>query len=73
MMKVTLIGAGNLATQLGKSLHRAGVEICQVFSRTEESARTLAGLLDADWLTDVSRLRSDADIYVLSVKDSLQG
>ncbi len=70
-MKVTLIGAGNLATQLGKSLHRAGVEICQVFSRTEESARTLAGLLDADWLTDVSRLRSDADIYVLSVKDSV--
>ena len=70
-MKVTLIGAGNLATQLGKSLHRAGVEICQVFSRTEESARTLAGLLDADWLTDVSLLRSDADIYVLSVKDSV--
>ena len=25
MMKVTLIGAGNLATQLGKSLKKAGV------------------------------------------------
>ena len=35
MMKVTLIGAGNLATQLGKSLKKVGVIISQVYSRTE--------------------------------------
>lgn len=71
MMKVSLIGAGNLATQLGKSLRSAGVPVCQVFSRTEEAASTLAEILDADWLTDITLLRNDADIYVISVKDSV--
>ena len=71
MMKVTLIGAGNLATQLGKSLKKAGVIISQVYSRTEDSARTLGELLDAEWLTDIKALRDEADIYIFSVKDSV--
>ena len=70
MMKVTLIGAGNLATQLGKSLKKAGVTISQVYSRTEESARTLGELLEAEWLTDIKSLRDEADVYIFSVKDS---
>ena len=69
MMKVTLIGAGNLATQLGKSLKKAGVIISQVYSRTEESARTLGELLEAEWLTDIKSLRNEADVYIFSVKD----
>ena len=71
MMKVTLIGAGNLATQLGKSLKKAGVIISQVYSRTEDSARTLGELLEAEWLTDIKALRDEADIYIFSVKDSI--
>lgn len=70
-MKVTLIGAGNLATQLGKSLKKAGVIISQVYSRTEDSARTLGELLEAEWLTDIKALRDEADIYIFSVKDSV--
>ena len=71
MMKVTLIGAGNLATQLGKSLKKDGVIISQVYSRTEDSARTLGELLEAEWLTDIKALRDEADIYIFSVKDSV--
>lgn len=71
MMKVTLIGAGNLATQLGKSLKKAGVIISQVYSRTEESARTLGELLEAEWLTDIKSLRNETDVYIFSVKDSV--
>ena len=70
MMKVTLIGAGNLATQLGKSLKKAGIIISQVYSRTEDSARTLGELLEAEWLTDIKALRDEADVYIFSVKDS---
>ena len=70
-MKVTLIGAGNLATQLGKSLKKAGVIISQVYSRTEDSARTLGELLEAEWLTDIKALHDEADIYIFSVKDSV--
>ena len=44
-MKIVLIGAGNLATNLGKALFRAGHEIVQVYSRTEASASELAEVL----------------------------
>ena len=71
MMKVTLIGAGNLATQLGKSLKKAGVIISQVYSRTEDSARTLGELLETEWVTDVTQVHDEADIYIFSVKDSV--
>ena len=44
-MKITLVGAGNVATHLGKALHDAGHEIAEVWSRTEESAKALAETL----------------------------
>lgn len=69
-MKIVLIGAGNLATHLGKALHAAGHDMVQVFSRTMQSAEILASLLDAEPLTDISQVRDDADVYIFSVKDS---
>ena len=69
-MKIVLIGAGNLATHLGKALHAAGHDMVQVFSRTMQSAETLASLLDAEPLTDMVQVRDDADVYIFSVKDS---
>lgn len=69
-MKIVLIGAGNLATHLGKALHAAGHDMVQVFSRTMQSAEPLASLLDAEPLTDISQVRDDADVYIFSVKDS---
>lgn len=69
-MKIVLIGAGNLATHLGKALYAAGHDMVQVFSRTMQSAETLASLLDAEPLTDMAQVRDDADVYIFSVKDS---
>lgn len=69
-MKIVLIGAGNLATHLGKALHAAGHDMVQVFSRTMQSAEILASLLDAEPLTDMAQVRDDADVYIFSVKDS---
>lgn len=69
-MKIVLIGAGNLATHLGKALHAAGHDMVQVFSRTMQSAEALASLLDAKPLTDMAQVRDDADVYIFSVKDS---
>ena len=69
-MKIVLIGAGNLATHLGKASHAAGHDMVQVFSRTMQSAETLASLLDAEPLTDMAQVRDDADVYIFSVKDS---
>ncbi len=70
-MKIVFIGAGNLATNLAKALFKAGNDIIQVYSRTETSARMLAEKVDAEALTDVDRIVDNADLYVLSVKDSV--
>ena len=45
MIKIVLIGAGNVATRLGIALQQAGYPILQVYSRTEESASALAAKL----------------------------
>lgn len=72
-MKIILIGAGNLATNLGKALLNAGHDILQVYSRTMESAETLATLAGGAPVTDLAKVRDDADLYIVSVKDSVVG
>lgn len=68
--KVCIIGAGNVATHLGKSLSRC-CDVLQVMSRTETSARRLCGLIGngCEAITELKQLRRDADLYVVSVTD----
>lgn len=68
-MKIVFIGSGNLATQLSLALHDAGKDIVQVFSRTEEHARTLAEQLGCGYTAKTEEICPDADVYIISVKD----
>ena len=70
-MKIILIGAGNLATNLGKALLAAGNDILQVYSRTIQSAERLATIVGGSPVTDISLVRDDADLYIISVKDAV--
>ena len=70
-MRIVLIGAGNLATQLGTALVRRGEDVVQVFSRTVESASALAGKLDCPFTVRPDEILSGADVYLFSVKDSV--
>ncbi len=67
--KIVFIGAGNLATNLARSMYQAGYDICQVYSRTEASARSLAETIEADYTTDLSAVTGDADLYIVALKD----
>lgn len=67
--KIVLVGAGNVATHLGRALRQAGHDIIQVYSRTEESARTLAGQLETGFTVQMDEVRTDAELYVVAVKD----
>lgn len=69
--KITLIGAGNVATQLGLALNDAGHNILQVYSPTKRSSQTLAKLLNADSTNDLKKINTDADIYIIAIKDDL--
>ncbi|WP_423128419.1 Rossmann-like and DUF2520 domain-containing protein [Gaoshiqia sp. Z1-71] len=71
IQKITLLGAGNLATQLGKSLQKAGVEIIQVYSRTEESAGKLANLLGCGFTNKVGEIDLSAGLILVALKDDV--
>lgn len=71
-MKIAFIGAGRLATNLAPALKNAGCELIEVWSKTQASAEALAAYLDckASW-GRVGNATRKADLYVLSVKDSV--
>ena len=68
--KVVIIGAGNLATQLALTLVEKGIQVKQVYSRKLESASELAEKVNAGFTNDLSQLISEADLYIIAVKDS---
>ncbi len=67
---IVLVGAGNLATNLGLALKQAGFPILQVYSRSEESASALAGRLGCEATTNPEKLTADAELYIAALKDS---
>ena len=68
---IVFIGAGNVATHFALAFKRAGLQILQVYSRTNESANILATKLNGEYTTNLSQLVHHADLYVLSVSDDV--
>ena len=72
MQKVVIIGAGNVASSLGPALQTIELlQVVQVWSRTEQSARILADKLRCDYTNQLQEVRRDADIYIYALKDSV--
>ena len=69
-MRISLIGAGKLATQLGIVLSEKGHQIVQVWSRTSESAAILASKLKCPYTTDIQSFVSETDIYIIAISDT---
>ena len=68
-ISISIIGAGNLATQLGLALHKEGYLISQVYSRSQKNASLLSKKLKAEAISDLKKLSSDSTIYIIAVKD----
>ena len=72
-MKIVFLGSGNVATHLSQALNNSvSNEVVQVYSPTVENAKSLAEILSCGYCTDVNEVDVNADIYVCSVKDSVQ-
>lgn len=68
-MRIVIIGAGNVATNLAKSM-RQKHEIIQIYSHSFANAQTLADAIGCKNATnDLDAIVSDADFYIISVKD----
>lgn len=67
MIRITLIGSGNVAQHLIKAFAKSEVvEIAQVFSRKKE---TLASLIDFDKIVNDYESLKEADLYIIAVSD----
>ena len=69
-MKVVIIGAGNVATVLGRLMLAAGHEIVQVASRQREHAARLAELLNSGHTVDLAELSPDGELYLVAISDT---
>lgn len=70
-MRIVLIGAGRLATNLGLTLLGAGHEIICVNSRTMKSAKALSERIGGQPVDRAEDLPMEADAYIISVKDAV--
>lgn len=68
-MDIVIIGTGNTATVLGRTLKRAGHNIVQVFGRDSKAASELAYELDTESTNYWNVVNRSAELYILAVSD----
>lgn len=67
MIKVVLLGSGNVASHLIKSMEdNATIDLIQVFARSKKS---LENIIDSNKITTSFSDLKEADVYVISVSD----
>lgn len=68
--RISIIGAGNVGTQLGAHLRHCGLEIVELLARENSSRlQRLAAQLGARACTDFSALSGDVDLLLIAVSD----
>ena len=70
-MEIVFIGSGNVATNLGLAFKAKGITIKQVYSQNPTNAETLANKLECEFISDISDIYQDADVYFYALKDSV--
>lgn len=68
LTRIVLIGSGNVAEALARSIPKSGMELVQVYARNAVRAREVAALAGAEWASEPERL-VDADLYLIAVSD----
>ena len=69
--KIILIGAGNVAHHLGGALLKAGENLCQIYSRTLDTARQLGMRTGISYTAELNEIYPDGDIYIFCVSDDV--
>lgn len=68
-MNIVFIGAGNIATNLSRIFAASGHTIKQIVNRTASSASALAQEFNSGFSDIISETDTDADVYLICVKD----
>lgn len=66
---VVLLGTGNVGTHLAKALTESGIEIRQIYSRSQENAEELALPKHIQAISDLKEADDTVDLWLISVSD----
>lgn len=66
--EITIIGSGNIATQLGIALHKANFIIKQIISRNPITGKVLAQELQSQFVNSLSMIQ-EADLIIIATND----
>lgn len=69
-MRISLIGAGNVAWHLGHAFSSGGVRIQRVMNRGKEAGQALARELKTDFVADLTFQVDDSEVLILAISDS---
>lgn len=69
IQKITLIGSGNVAHNLGHAFLLHGLEVVEVYSRTKDNAAALAKKIKAKYTDDLTSLNHESDLYIIASSD----
>ncbi len=72
-MRVVIVGAGNVATVLGRLIKKAGHEVLQVVSRNAGNAELLATELGCTFSDNSGLIDKTANLYLIAVTDDAMG
>lgn len=67
--KVAIIGTGNIAWHLARAMHRSGMDITCIISRSMQRAAELSEDVSATPLDDPDNVQEQPDMYLLCVGD----
>lgn len=67
--RIVLVGAGRIATHLGRRLRAKNLRIVQVLNRSAKAAQTLADELQVKWSDQWADIVPNADWIILAVRD----
>lgn len=67
--RIVIVGAGNVATHIARTLAEKGCTPVQVWSRSEESASALAEQVGCEYVTCMDNILDEADAFIISVAD----
>lgn len=68
-MKITILGAGNVAFQLVHAFRMTDTDIAQVYNRTASRAQSFCEALDIPYTDKLSEISQDSDVYLMCVSD----
>ena len=66
--KITIIGSGNIANQLGCAFFKKGIQIQQVLARNVVTGKKLANNLNSQLITDIKKINI-SDLIIICVND----